>query len=192
MHKSKCEKFNEILNYEYILTDELRELLKKPIGFLISNENLTYNEIKHYIDENGIIITVGDATTERLIQLGIIPSIQIVDGKEMRANRPLPLVKMDNEIKALNPAGRISKEALIAISSALKANKPVRIVIDGEEDLLTLPCIVLSPYGSSVLYGQPKEGIVIIKVSKASKRMAISFMKKMMAKSSSNKSELNE
>ncbi|MEM3382761.1 MAG: DUF359 domain-containing protein [Nitrososphaerales archaeon] len=184
MHKSKHSKFNEIVNHEYILTDELRELLKKPIGFLISNENLTYNEIKSHIGKKGMIITVGDATTERLIQLGIIPSIQIVDGKEMRASRPLPSVKIDNEIKAPNPAGRISKEALMALSSALRANKPVRIVIDGEEDLLALPCIALSPCGSSVLYGQPKEGVVIIKVNKVSKRMAISFMKKMMIKSS--------
>lgn len=181
------KKVNEIINYEYILTDELREVLKKPIGFLIPNDNLTYNKIMQYIDKNKMIITVGDATTERLVQLGIIPSIQIVDGKEMRVSRPIQLTKMENEIKASNPAGKISKEALIALSSALKSKKPVRIFVDGEEDLLTLPCIALSPYGTFVLYGQPKEGIVIIKVNEESKRMAISFMNKMIVKGSSSK-----
>jgi uncharacterized protein (UPF0218 family) len=185
MCKSKNQKVNEIINHEYILTEELREVLKKPLGLLISNDNLTYDKIERHLDKSKVIITVGDATTEKLIQLGIIPSVQIVDGKEMRAKRALPPTKMEIEIKASNSAGQISKEALMALSSALKSKKPVRIVINGEEDLLTLPSVALSPYGSSVLYGQPKEGIVIIKVNRESKKMAISFMS-MMVKDSSD------
>lgn len=182
MHQSKSHKSNEIINHEYILQKELREALKEPLGSLILNDNLTYDEIKRHLNKSEMIITVGDATTERLIRLGIIPSIQIVDGREMRAKRALPLSKMESQIKASNPAGRISREALNALSSAIKARKPIRIVIDGEEDLLTLPSIALAPYGSSVLYGQPKKGIVIIKVDRASKRMAISFMNKMITR----------
>jgi len=175
-------KSNEIIDHEYVLTEELREELKEPLGLLIPNDKLTYEEIKRHIDKSDMIITVGDATTERLIQLGIIPSIQIVDGREMRVKRALPLSKMENQLKASNPAGHISREALRALLSATEAKKPIRIVIDGEEDLLALPSIALSPDGASILYGQPKRGIVIIKVNRASKRIAMSFMNRMIVK----------
>jgi uncharacterized protein (UPF0218 family) len=177
---------NEIIDHEYILTEELSEELKEPLGILIPNDKLTYEEIRRHTDKSVMIITVGDATTERLIQLGIIPSIQIVDGREMRVKRTLPLLTIGNQIKASNPAGHISKEALITLSSAMKAKKPVRIVIDGEEDLLALPSIALSPDGTSVLYGQPKRGIVIIKVNRESRRMAISFMNRMIVQNSTD------
>ncbi|MGQ9468833.1 MAG: GTP-dependent dephospho-CoA kinase family protein [Nitrososphaerales archaeon] len=182
MYRNKRHKSKEIIYHEYVLTEELREVLKEPLGLLISNDNLTYEEIKRHIGKSEMIITVGDATTERLIQLGIIPSIQIVDGKEMRVKRALPLSSVEDLIRAQNPAGHISKEALMALSSAIKAKKPVRVVIDGEEDLLTLPSVALSPDGTTVLYGQPKKGIVIIKVNRVSKRKAISYMNKMIVK----------
>ncbi|MCP8307993.1 MAG: DUF359 domain-containing protein [archaeon] len=181
MYQSKRYRSKEIIEHDYILTEELREALKEPLGLLIPNDKLTYEEIKRHIDKSEMIITVGDATTERLIQLSIIPSVQIVDGREMRVNRA-PLSSMENQIKASNPAGHISREALMALSSAMKAKKPIRIVIDGEEDLLTLPSVALSPNGTSVLYGQPKRGIVIIKVNRASKRMVISLMDRMIVK----------
>ena len=186
MHQRKSYRGKEIIDHDYILTEELREVLKEPLGPLIPNDNLTYEEIKSHIDKSKMIITVGDATTERLIQLGIIPSVQIVDGREMRVKRALPLSKIENQIKASNPAGHVSREALMALSSAMKAKKPIRIVIDGEEDLLTLPSVALSPDGTSVLYGQPKRGIVIIKVNRESKRMAISFMNRMIVKNSTD------
>jgi uncharacterized protein (UPF0218 family) len=41
---------------------------------------------------------------------------------------------------------------------------PVRIVVSGEEDLLALPLFVMVPNGSVVLYGQPLEGMVIVRI----------------------------
>lgn len=182
MNKDKRRKSNEVTDHEYVLTEELREALKEPLGLLIPDDKSTNEEIRRHIGRSNMLITVGDATTERLIQLGIIPTIQIVDGKEMRVKRTFPLSSMENQLKASNPAGHISKEALMILSSAMKAKKPVRIVIDGEEDLLALPAIALSPDGTYVLYGQPKRGIVVIKVNGESKRMAILFMDRMIVK----------
>jgi uncharacterized protein (UPF0218 family) len=36
------------------------------------------------------------------------------------------------------------------------------IIVEGEEDLLALPCIVESPSNSLVLYGQPSKGLVVV------------------------------
>jgi GTP-dependent dephospho-CoA kinase len=46
----------------------------------------------------------------------------------------------------------------------LKMPFPVRIVVSGEEDLLALPLFVMVPNGSVVLYGQPLEGMVIVRI----------------------------
>lgn len=40
------------------------------------------------------------------------------------------------------------------------------ILVDGEEDLAVLPCILTAPSGSLVLYGQPGEGLVVCEVDK--------------------------
>jgi len=39
----------------------------------------------------------------------------------------------------------------------------------GEEDLATIPAVVYAPIGSIVIYGQPKEGVVLIKVTPETK-----------------------
>jgi hypothetical protein len=178
--QSKSLKKRDITKHEYVLTDELRRFLKEPLGLLIPNDKLTYEEIISHTNESKMIITVGDATTERLIRLGITPSIQVVDGREMRIKRDLPLSKIKAQVRVSNPAGHISKEALMMLSSAIRAKKPFRLIVDGEEDLLSLPSVALFPNGTFVLYGQPKKGIVIVKVNRDSRRMVISLLNKMV------------
>ena len=41
----------------------------------------------------------------------------------------------------------------------------VRIMVNGEEDLLVLPVCVYAPENSVVMYGQPNQGLVIVKVT---------------------------
>jgi hypothetical protein len=42
---------------------------------------------------------------------------------------------------------------------------PVRIVVNGEEDLLVIPVCVHAPDNSIVLYGQPNEGLVVVEIT---------------------------
>ncbi len=44
------------------------------------------------------------------------------------------------------------------------------MVVDGEEDLLTLVAVLCAPENSLVVYGQPHEGIVVVKVTEKTKR----------------------
>jgi len=42
-------------------------------------ENQTSKEnIKKHLSENSLLITVGDRTTEKMIDFGLIPSLQII------------------------------------------------------------------------------------------------------------------
>ena len=176
--------YKYILKNEYIITNELRKILREPLGLLVSDDRVTYEEIVRQINKDAMIVTVGDATTERMISLGFIPSIQIVDGKEMRIERILPISTIKTELRASNPAGHITRDSIIVLSSARNAEKPVRIIVDGEEDLLVLPVLALFPNHTSIFYGQPEKGIVVVKVNQRSREMAISLMERMITRMS--------
>ncbi|MEM4312361.1 MAG: DUF359 domain-containing protein [Nitrososphaerales archaeon] len=162
----------------YKLTDDLRLRLKEPLGKLFNDEKILSEEFIDIIRDCKLLVSVGDRSTERLISMGIIPKIQIVDGKEQRIKRPLPQGEY-KLIKCFNPAGYISSSSIISYKRALKGKKPVRILVDGEEDLLTLLALYFSPKGSVVIYGQPNKGMVIVKVDLKIQRMSLSFLKRM-------------
>ncbi len=141
--------------------DELA-LLKEPAGILIRDNEIEKDKILYHITRP--IISIGDATTDRLGMLGIIPDIQIVDGKERRGIREPAGVYYNTELRCNNPAGTITSDAIKVFNNALRAEKPVRIIVDGEEDLLALVALAYAPLNSTILYGQPLQGLVIVKV----------------------------
>jgi GTP-dependent dephospho-CoA kinase len=119
-----------------------------------------------------VLATVGDATTARLLLFKIIPDVSVVDGKERRIKSSKSEIVLggDKDSKNLsfvwcsNKPGSVSRRAIATIRDALKMPFPVRIVVSGEEDLLALPLFVMVPNGSVVLYGQPLEGMVIVRI----------------------------
>jgi len=48
--------------------------------------------------------------------------------------------------------------------------------VDGEEDMLALPIFSIAPDCSVVLYGQPLEGIVIVKITPKTRKKAKDLM----------------
>jgi len=70
-------------------------------------------------------------------------------------------LKVKKTYHVKNPAGVITLEAWETIKRAMKDEEAL-IVVEGEEDLLALPCIVESPNNSLVLYGQPSKGLVVV------------------------------
>ena len=140
------------------------QILKKPIGILLKNYQINMDSLSKYL-KSELIISVGDATTDTLLELGIVPTIQIVDGRERRVERDLPLENYAKVIKCNNPAGTISMEAVNTFKEALASEKPVRIVVNGEEDLLGAVVLALAPDNSVMFYGQPLEGLVVVTVN---------------------------
>jgi hypothetical protein len=51
------------------------------------------------------------------------------------------------------------------IQKAFSCEPPVRIIVDGEEDLLVIPVCIYAPENSVVMYGQPNEGLVIVHIT---------------------------
>ena len=162
------------------LPEDLRDKLKKPLGILLKDSDVTKENLLKNISTYSFVISVGDATTEKLIKHGIIPSLQIVDGVEKRVKRNLPRGDVNTILNCNNPPAEITTESFKIIKRAFQSTTPVRIIVDGEEDLLVLPVVVLAPENSVVLYGQPNEGVVIVSINNEIKIKAQSLLDSMI------------
>jgi uncharacterized protein (UPF0218 family) len=148
------------------LPDSLREQLKLPLGVLLPEKDVTKKNILKHISNNSFVITVGDRTTEKMVDFDLIPSLQIIDSQEKRIKREMPKSGMlSTELTCDNPPSEISKQSINVIKKALLSQPPVRIVVSGEEDLLVIPVCVYAPENSVVMYGQPNEGLVIVQIT---------------------------
>jgi uncharacterized protein (UPF0218 family) len=158
------------------LSEKDVQLLKQPFGTLIPDKQVTKQKIASMLQGSKKIITVGDATTERLVGLGITPDVAVIDGRERRSTRSYPSNYAAKELHCANPAGTISKEAAKVLQDALKTKPPVRVLVKGEEDLLALPVFAMAQECSAVLYGQPLEGLVVVKITSAKQKQAKDLM----------------
>ncbi|WP_026089978.1 MULTISPECIES: GTP-dependent dephospho-CoA kinase family protein [Nitrosopumilus] len=139
--------------------------MKIPLGTLIPESQSNKENILKHIEQNSYIITVGDRTTEKMIGFDLIPSLQIVDGIEKREKREPPKLANATEITVDNPPAEITSQSIDVIKKAFLMKTPIRILVTGEEDLLVLPVCIHAPENSVVLYGQPNEGLVVVKIN---------------------------
>ncbi|MBS7657965.1 MAG: DUF359 domain-containing protein [Candidatus Bathyarchaeia archaeon] len=151
----------------------LRRKLKEPLGDLLTGPQKKINQQlkKLVLTKPRKIICVGDAVSRRFTKLGLPVNIKIIDNKEMRKKAKPFIFKAETIFKIKNPKGTIDLTAWQALKNALKKDD-VLIMVDGEEDLLVLPAIVSAPEGSLIFYGQPKKGIVSIRINKKKKNEA--------------------
>jgi len=153
---------------KYLLTPELRIKLKQPLGILIKGSFVdTMRQLRALVEKEKppSITAVGDTVSRNLTENGFAPKLTIVDNKCMRKNtKPLRLAT-DQAFYVKNPQGTITDEAEETVANALQGKQTVKIIVDGEEDLLALPAIIHSPDKSFVIYGQPYQGIVVVKAT---------------------------
>ncbi|MBS1267456.1 MAG: hypothetical protein MAG458_00156 [Nitrosopumilus sp.] len=147
------------------LPDSLRNQLKIPLGVLLPESQVNKENIQNHLSENSYVITVGDRTTEKMIHFGLIPSLQIIDGLEKRQQREPPKLEGTTELNVDNPAAQITAQSIEIIKQSFTLKSPVRLLVNGEEDLLVIPVCIFAPEHSVVLYGQPNQGLVIVKIT---------------------------
>lgn len=144
------------------LPENLRDVLKAPLGILLRDP--TKESVSEYLAPGTMLITVGDATTEKMLGYGITPLLQIVDGLEKRSKRAPPSTS-SKIVRCDNPPAEITQQSVDAIRAALDSGQPTQILVSGEEDLLVLPVCIYAPDGAVVMYGQPNEGLVIVPIT---------------------------
>jgi hypothetical protein len=106
--------------------------------------------------------------------------LQIVDSIEKRQKRNLPGGMVRTYLSCNNPPAEITDDSIATIKQAFHMEKPVRIIVQGEEDLLVLPVVLFAPEKSVVMYGQPNEGLVIIKINEEMRNKVKEIMNSMV------------
>jgi uncharacterized protein (UPF0218 family) len=163
------------LGLHLVLPDTLRPLFRNIFGVLYTG--VGDEAVKKMSKDMGSptkLISVGDVTTFHLLNINIIPDILIVDDRTKRepaSDRVVVGTKHNGfkEVSVDNPAGVITEDLIDAIDVAINSNENVRIFVRGEEDLAALPAILMAPEGAAVLYGQPDQGVVLVKITKSKK-----------------------
>lgn len=168
------------------LPSELRATLREPIGDVTTD----INEILAKTGDDSLLIAVGDIVTLSFIEAGYQAVISVFDFKTRRHeinNEQKALLKhlSKSAVVCVNAAGKIEAEAVSALENAIKENfkSPHKqtIMVKGEEDLLTLPVILLAPLGSHVVYGLFDKGAVDVEVTEDKKSEIKSLVKQFIS-----------
>ena len=171
----------------YTLTPKLRIKLKDPFGSLIQGTpEETMDKMREMVEKEKppSIISVGDVVSQNLHKHNIHPQLTIIDNISLR-DQPMPKeAEVEKTIYVDNPQGTITQETILAIRKALDKNEHTHIVVNGEEDLLTLIAVLFAPENTFVVYGQPHLGIVVVKVTPERKSQAQEFLKAMKSSKS--------
>ncbi len=64
------------------LSPENLRILKEPFGLLLENRSVSKGKLYSSVKHAKLIVSVGDATTDRLNFYGIVPRVCVVDGRE--------------------------------------------------------------------------------------------------------------
>jgi len=154
----------------YFLPERLKKELRKVWGIAIFG---TKKEVSKKFEEIlkkkrfKKVITIGDCCS-----LSLPSNVKIFDGKIKR--RKIKKI-LPYSLKCKNPKGTIQKEVWKKIKRAIKENK--NLFVEGEEDLLVIPSVLLAPKNSLVVYGFPKKGICAIEVNQKIKKKIKNLLK---------------
>jgi len=159
--------YPQIFNRDLKLPLSLRPLLQKPFAPVI----------KKISRPKFGVIAVGDIAAISLLNQKIVPNLAIVDLKTKRRQifPHLQALGLKSGLTAPNPAGIITNYSVRQLLNCF-SQKQSSLLIDGEEDLLVLPAILLSPLQTTIFYGQPDQGLVKITVTEAVKTKALKFL----------------
>jgi uncharacterized protein (UPF0218 family) len=167
-----------------VLPEGLRSELKNPLGELFMGNGVDCIEsMRPQLVAAKKIAAVGDMTAFYLHEASIEPDLAIVDNKTKRMPTPDHVRNnLENDsyktLEVVNPPATLNCELIELVRSSLAGKERIKIIVEGEEDLATLPVILYAPIGSAVIYGQPNVGIVLVKVTLEKKEQIKDLMDK--------------
>lgn len=145
------------------LPQSLRSAFKEPFGPV-------YTDPERLLDAvDGPLIAVGDVVTAHLLRAGRTPDVAVVDGRtkreEISPETAAALDALPPGHHVENAPGELSRALLRALRTAAVSAEPQVLDVEGEEDLATLPAVLVAPDGAAVVYGQPDAGMVLVEVT---------------------------
>lgn len=159
------------------LPRELRDELKEPMGPL-------YTDTAALLAAAGDpLVAVGDMVTYHLLEAGRRPDLALVDERTKRSavdsDVTAAITGFDRTVAVDNPAGTLTRELLDAMRAGLDSEETTLIDVAGEEDLAALPAVLLLPEPASLVYGQPDEGMVLVRPESVVRERVRSILSRM-------------
>lgn len=172
IRKGEIDREGRVL-VDYTVTGRLREDLRIPTSPIFEGSNpVVTRDVIDYVKKKKLrnVVCVGDEVSRDLIVNDFKPNNVIVDGKVMRKQIDYLdeiLKPYEKKFELKNSAGLISKHAWKIMKEALESESAV--FVEGEEDLLAIPILLLAKNNTAIIYGQPGRGKVIIEVDEKRK-----------------------
>ena len=158
-----------------------RDDLKSPKGdvYHIKDGPPEKRVVERIYDENpDIVVAVGDVTCATVLDEGYKPDVSIVDGITKRGVYERKF-EGDIEYIVYNPPATLYPETWSAIDTAIWDGLHSLVNVEGEEDLMGFPAVLLAPENSVLIYGQPDVGIIWVPINQTNKQLARDLMSKM-------------
>ncbi len=161
-----------------LLPEGMREELKRPLGPVVDGEDLPAA-----LPRSGPVATVGDMTTVTVHAQGVPISLAVVDYQTKRVPDPGWVEALapvgDVVVEVDNPAASITAALYNQVLSAWSSQRPVKIVVRGEEDMASLPAILHAPEGATVIYGIPDTGLCLVQVDEGARDVVADVMRRL-------------
>lgn len=163
---------------DLLLPEAMREELKRPLGTLHKTLDDALAEVRRLRPPK--TVAVGDVVTYEMLKRSALPDVSIIDGKARRELfAPDKRYRVaQREVRVENPAGRLTDGLRQAVRRAVYDVR-TRIFVYGEEDLAVLAVAEAAPTGTAILYGQPNEGVVVVRVDDALRKRVADILGRM-------------
>jgi pantetheine-phosphate adenylyltransferase len=153
--------FNQTIKFDKATLNALSSMQ----GELISETTISHEWLQQFTR----IGIAGDMVTQFFVEHQLPFDCALIDGHTHR-EISVPLPPIGDMERVINPAGTINHDAALRIHGVIQNHQKNQIImIDGEEDLLAFVLCLQFPLNSAVFYGQPGKGIVMIKLTEATR-----------------------
>lgn len=157
--------YSQLFQKTLIISENIKEYVRSPLGD-------AHFSFPTALGEYSALIFVGDVVTESAIKNGLSISSAWIDGRSQRSTYEFPITEQYqlHSLELTNEAGTINRDVVrFMATNLLKKNSIFKI--NGEEDLLTLPAILMTPLQSRIVYGNPhgQKGITVVHVTEEKK-----------------------
>ena len=160
------------------LPEDMREELKLPLGPVIKEEQLD-----RYLEKGDLVATVGDMTSATIHRLGYRPQMVVVDYQTKRSFDPkwkeATASAGDVTVFVRNPPATITSDLYNEILKAWTSRSTTKLVVEGEEDMASLPAILQAPEGATVIYGIPDTGRCLVQVDEDARDIVADVLRRL-------------
>lgn len=148
--------YSQLFENNLILNQNQRNFFSQTQGKLVNRPDA---------QDNSLICVVGDDSLEKFIRNNWDYDLAVYDQKRRRQRVKSSIIDaIIPNLKTQNPAGQISA-SLVNQLELMLVSKQQHLFVDGEEDLAAVALILITPLETTVYYGQPQQGLIMVKIT---------------------------